>query len=199
MTGHPSSCVNWAKLNMDGVRPDGSVAFTREDGSPIHNFFNQSSFTTETLVQERNVTVINKNIDLRKVGPLGCGFVTGSGTVFNGLNPKEGTTIAIVGTGAVGSAALMAAKIKGCSKIICVDIHDSRLEMAKELGATDTINSLNEDWVDKVHEITNGEGVDFAIDTTGISAIMHQAITALASGGHLAPIAVTAKTLEFMP
>lgn len=199
LTGHPSSCINWGKLNFAGVRPDRSVAFTREDGSPIHNFFNQSSFTTETLVQERNITVIDKDIDLRKVGPLGCGFVTGSGTVFNGLNPKEGTTIAIVGTGAVGSAALMAAKIKGCSKIICVDIHDSRLEMAKELGATDTINSLNEDWVDKVHEITNGEGVDFAIDTTGISAIMHQAITALASGGHLAPIAVTAKTLEFMP
>lgn len=199
LTGHPSSCINWGKLNFAGVRPDGSVAFTREDGSPIHNFFNQSSFTTETLVQERNITVIDKNIDLRKVGPLGCGFVTGSGTVFNGLSPKEGTTIAIVGTGAVGSAALMAAKIKGCSKIICVEIHDSRLEMAKELGATDTINSLNEDWVDKAHEITNGEGVDFAIDTTGISAIMHQAITALASGGHLAPIAVTAKTLEFMP
>lgn len=199
LTGHPSSCINWAKLNKTGTRPDGSFAFTRDDGSPIHNFFNQSSFTTETLVQERNVTVIDKDIDLRKVGPLGCGFVTGSGTVFNGLKPKEGDTIAIVGTGAVGSGALMAAKIKGCSKIICVDIHDSRLEMAKELGATDTINSLKENWVDKVKELTNGEGVNFAIDTTGISAIMHQAITALASGGHLAPIAVTAKTLEFMP
>lgn len=199
LTGHPSSCVNWGQLNFAGVRPDGSVAFTREDGSPIHNFFNQSSFTTETLVQERNVTVIDKDIDLRKVGPLGCGFVTGSGTVFNGLDPEEGSTIVIVGTGAVGSAALMAAKIKGCSKIICVDIHDSRLEMAKELGATDTINSLNEDWVKKVKELTNGQGVNYAIDTTGISAIMHQAITALASGGHLAPIAVTAKTLEFLP
>ncbi len=199
LTGHPSSCVNWAKLNMAGVRPDGSVAFTRADGSPIHNFFNQSSFTTETLVQERNVTVIDKSIDLRKVGPLGCGFVTGSGTVFNGLKPKEGDTIAIVGTGAVGSGALMAAKIKGCAKIICIDIHDNRLAMAKELGATDTINSLKEDWVEKVKALTGGEGVNFAIDTTGISAIMHQAITALASGGHLAPIAVTSKTLDFMP
>ncbi|KRM44856.1 Aryl-alcohol dehydrogenase [Lentilactobacillus parabuchneri] len=120
LTGHPSSCVNWAKLNMEGVCPDGSVAFTREDGSPIHNFFNQSSFTTETLVQERNVTVIDKTIDLRKVGPLGCGFVTGSGTVFNGLNPKEGTTIAIVGTGAVGSAALMAAKIKAAQRLFAL-------------------------------------------------------------------------------
>jgi aryl-alcohol dehydrogenase len=199
LTGHPSSCVNWDQLNFKGVRPDGSLAFTRLDGSPIHNFFNQSSMTTETLVQERNVTVIDQAIDLRKVGPLGCGFVTGSGTVFNGLNPKEGSSIVIVGTGAVGSAALMAAKIKGCTTIICVDIHDSRLEMAKELGATDTINSLNEDWVAKVKELTNGQGVDFAIDTTGISAIMHQAISALASGGHLAPIAVTQKTLEFMP
>lgn len=199
LTGHPASCVNWAKLNTAGVRPDGSVAFTRENGEPIHNFFNQSSFTTETLVQERNVTVIDKSIDLRKVGPLECGFVTGSGTVFNGLNPKEGDSIVIVGTGAVGSGSLMAAKIKGCSKIICVDIHDNRLRMAKELGATDTINSSKEDWVKRVKELTNGEGANFIIDTTGVAEVMHQSVTALASGGHLAPVAVTAKTLSFMP
>ncbi len=118
-------------------------------------------------MQERNITVVDPEIDLTKVGPLGCGFVTGSGTVFNGLDPEEGSTIAIVGTGAVGAGALMAAKIKGCSKIICVDIHDNRLATALEIGATDTINSLNEDWVAKVKELTNGEGVDYAVDTTG--------------------------------
>ncbi len=197
LRGHPSSCINWAKLNTAGTRPDGSFAFSKDDGTNVSNFFNQSSFTTETLVQDRNVTVVGKDVDLRKVGPLGCGFITGSGTVFNGLNPKEGSTIAIVGTGAVGSGALMAAKIKGCEKIICVDIHDNRLAQAKELGATDTINSADEDWVAKVKELTNGQGVDYAIDTTGVAPVMHQAVDALASGGHLAPIAVTTKELSF--
>ncbi len=196
LTGHPSSCVNWDALNFAGTRPDGSYAFTKDNGSAISNFFNQSSFTTTTLVQERNVIVVDKDIDLRKVGPLGCGFVTGSGTVFNGLDPEEGSTIAIVGTGAVGAGALMAAKIKGCSKIICIDIHDNRLETALELGATDTINSMNEDWVAKVKELTGGEGVDYAVDTTGVAPVMLQAVDALASGGHLAPIAVTSKTLD---
>ena len=198
-TGHPSSCLNWANLNTAGVRPNGETPFHKEDGTPVHNFFNQSSFTTETLVQANNVTVIDKSIDLRKVGPLGCGFVTGSGTVFNGLKPEAGSIIAIVGTGAVGAGSLMAASIRGCAKIICVDIVDQRLETAKELGATDVINSKKDDWVAKIKELTNQKGVDYAIDTTGRAEIMKQCVSALASGGHFAPIAVTAQTLEFMP
>lgn len=197
--GHPSSCVNWGKLNMSGTRPNGEVAFKKADGTPVSNFFNQSSFTTETLVSERNVTVVDKSIDLRKVGPLGCGFVTGSGTVFNGLHPKEGRTMAIVGTGAVGAAAIMAAKIRGLGQIIGVDIVDSRLKMAKNLGATDTVNSKDSDWVKAVRDLTGGLGVDYLIDTTGVAPIMAHGVAALASGGHFAPIAVTNKTLSFMP
>ncbi len=199
LKGHPSSCLDWAKLNMAGVRPDGSVAFKKEDGEDVHNFFNQSSFATETIVQDRNVTVVDKGIDLRKVGPLGCGFVTGSGTVFNGLNPEEGSTLVVIGTGAVGAGAIMAAKIRGCADIIGVDLVDHRLETAKELGCTYTINSSKTDWVKDLKEYTDGRGADYAVDTTGVSAVMKQALDALGSGGHLAPIAVTNKSLEFLP
>ncbi|WP_125710245.1 NAD(P)-dependent alcohol dehydrogenase [Companilactobacillus zhongbaensis] len=190
LDGRPAACFNWNKLNMEGFNAEGKTPFSRDDGTEVHNFFNQSSFATETIVDDRNVTVVGDDIDLRKVGPLGCGFVTGSGTVFNALQPKVGSAIVIFGTGAVGLGALMAAKITGCNTLICVDVVGHRLETAKKIGATHIINSKEEDPVKKIKEITNG-GVDYAIDTTGISPVMTQAFESLTSGGKFAPVAVT--------
>ncbi|AKP67372.1 NAD(P)-dependent alcohol dehydrogenase [Companilactobacillus ginsenosidimutans] len=190
LNGRPAACLNWNALNMEGVNGDGGTPFSKLDGTPVHNFFNQSAFSTETIVDDRNITVIDDDIDLRKVGPLGCGFVTGSGTVFNGLKPEVGSSLVIFGTGAVGLGALMAGKISGCSKLICVDVVPSRLETAKEIGADYTINSKEEDAVARIREITGG-GADYAIDTTGISPVMQQAFDSLTSGGKVAPLAVT--------
>lgn len=180
---------------MSGVRPDGDYDF-KEGSTNIANMFNQSSFTTTTVVSERNAIKVDKDVDLRKVGPLGCGYVTGSGTVFNNLQPKPGETIAVFGTGAVGLAAMMAGRISGCTKIIAVDIVPSRLELAKELGATEVINSKEEDPVEKIKSLTNGYGVDYTVDTTGIPAVTRQAIDALAQGGTCAGVAVTPNKVE---
>lgn len=190
LNGRPAACVNWNRLNMEGTRIDDSVPFFTEDGTPVKMLFNQSSFASETIVDDRNVTVIDKKINLRKVGPLGCGFVTGSGTVFNGLKPEVGSSLVIFGTGAVGLGALMAAKITGCSKVICVDIVPKRLELAESLGADFVINSKESDPVAEIRKITDG-GANYVIDTTGITPVMQQAFEALASGGVFAPLAVT--------
>ncbi len=195
-TGHPSVCNDWMKLNFSGVREDGSHTFYKEDGTPVKNFYGHSSFTTHTLVHESNLTKVDADVDLRLVGPLGCGFLTGSGTVMNGLKPEVGSSLAVFGTGAVGLAAMMTAKLEGCSTIIAVDIHDSRLEMAKSLGATHTINSNLEDPIKKIAEITGNEGVNYAIDTTGIAPVIKTALAVLARGGVIAPIAVSTNSIE---
>lgn len=195
-TGHPSSCKDWPLLNMSGMRPDGSHVFAKEDGTPVSNFFTQSSFATHTIVNQNNLVKVDQDADLRLIGPLGCGFLTGAGTVVNGLKPKIGDSMVVFGTGAVGLGAVMTAKIEGCSTIIAVDIHDSRLEIARELGATHTINSLTEDLAARVVEITEGQGVNFSIDTTGVSAVMKAAIDVLAVGGITAPVAVTPNSIE---
>lgn len=122
---------------------------------------------------------------------LGCGYVTGSGTVFDNLQ-----TIAVFGTGAVCLVALMAGRISGCTKVIAVDIVFSRLKLAKKLGATETINSKEEDPVEKIKSLTNGYGVDYTVDTTGILAVTHQAIDTLAQDGTCAGIAVTPHTVD---
>ncbi|MCI1554383.1 MAG: NAD(P)-dependent alcohol dehydrogenase [Levilactobacillus sp.] len=202
LAGQPASCEQWVPLNMgSGKRPNGQPVFTDKDDTTqgLGSMFNQASFSTTTLVQESNVTVVGKDVDLRKVGPLGCGFVTGSGTVFNTLKPEPNSTMAIFGTGAVGSAALMAAKISGCAQIISVDIVPERLAMSKEIGATATVNSKEVDAVAAIKELTGGKGVDYAVDTTGLSAVMKQAVDAMGINGVFAPLAVSQKELDLVP
>lgn len=195
LKGMPTKCRSYAQYNLSGVRADGEDHF-QENGQHISDMFNQSSFTTTTVVDQRNAVKIDKSLDLRKVGPLGCGYVTGSGTVLNTLKPKPGDTIAVFGTGAVGLAAMMAGRISGCIKVIAVDIVPERLELAKELGATHTINSKQEDAVAKIKELTGGYGVDWTVDTTGLPAVIKNAISALAQGGTCAAIAVTPHLIE---
>lgn len=118
-------------------------------------------------------------------------------SLFTTTTVTNQQTIAVFGTGAVGLAAMMAGKISGCPRVIAVDIVPSRLELAKELGATDTINSKDEDPVKKIQELTNGYGVDYAVDTTGLPAVMKPALDALAQGGTLVAIAVTPHDFTF--
>lgn len=116
--------------------------------------------------------------------------MTGSGTILNALKPEPGSSIAIFGTGAVGLAGIMAAQIAGCSKIIAIDIHSQRLELAQTLGATHVVNSMNEDAVARIVDIC-GKGADFSMDTTGISAVQIQAIRCLRVYGTMAAVAVS--------
>ncbi|PWA07055.1 aryl-alcohol dehydrogenase [Pueribacillus theae] len=195
-TGHPSSCNQWTTLNVSGARADGSYTFFKTDGTPVSGFFSQSSFSTYTITNVNNLIKVEPEVDLRFVGPLGCGLLTGFGTVVNGLQAKTSSSIAVFGTGGVGLGSLMAAKIEGCSTIIAIDIHDARLETAKELGATHTINSRTENLAERVAEITGGSGVNYSVDTTGIPSVMKASIDVLAIGGVSAPVAVSKDSME---
>jgi len=198
-TGHPSSCSQWRTLNMSGARPDGSHTFFKEDGTPVSNFFTQSSFATYTITNVNNLIKVDPEVDLRLAGPLGCGLLTGFGTVVNGLKPKISSSIAVFGVGGVGIGAIAAAKIKGCSTIIAIDIHDHRLDTARELGATHTINSSTENLTERISEITGGIGINYSVDTTGISSIMKTSIAILGIDGIFVPVAVSPNSIEINP
>ncbi len=183
-SGEPSYCANFESLNCSGTRPDGSSTLFK-DGSPIFgNFFAQSSFASHALANERNVVKVNQDAPIELLGPLGCGFQTGAGAVINVLHPRSGQTIAIFGTGAVGSAAIMAAVLTGCSQIIAVDINPKRLEIAKDLGATRTINPNENNPVQRIQELTGKKnGVDYTLECTGNPEVLLQAIDALGFRG----------------
>ena len=194
--GHPAYCVDFGALVMGGGRPDGSTAFHDQDGSAVSShFFGQSSFATVTNVYERSVVKISKDLPLEMMGPLGCGVQTGAGAVLNVLKPEAGSSIVIFGTGAVGMSGLLAAVLANCTTIIAVDIVDSRLEKAKELGATHTINSKQQDAVERVREITRG-GANYALDATDNSSAFAQMTKSLAVLGHGAMVGATASGTE---
>lgn len=189
LTGHPSVCVDFNLLNFGGKAEDDTHRL-HQSGQDLSTFFGQSSFGTYAIANERNVVKVDKDVDLALLGPLGCGIQTGSGTVLNKLKPEFGSSIAIYGTGAVGLSAIMAAKITECKHVIAIDIHQSRLELAKELGATHVINSKESDVVEEIKKITNG-GTHYGIDTTGVPVVVRQALQALRPLGQLAIVGVT--------
>ena len=170
--GHPQYCVEFYDLNFGGSRKDGSKMFD-DNGSPVSsNFFGQSSFATASNVRARNAVKVDDDAPVELLGPLGCGIMTGSGAVLNVLKPSPGESIAVFGTGAVGLAGMLAAKAAGATTIIMVDIIPSRLEFAKELGATHVVNSKETDAVEAIREITGGRGVSYALDTTGVPQVL---------------------------
>lgn len=194
--GHPSSCEKWFTVNNIGKNPRGEYVLHTDEGEAVNNFFNQSSFATYSLTDESNIVKVSKEIDLRLLGPLGCGLGTGSGAVLRVLNPSVGEGIAIFGTGAVGFAAVMAAKIAGCYPIVAIDINDQRLEKAQELGASHILNSSQANPQDFIMELTEGKGLDYVIDSTGVPPVMTQALHSLANSGTFVPLAVTKKEFE---
>ncbi|MFC4558979.1 NAD(P)-dependent alcohol dehydrogenase [Virgibacillus kekensis] len=192
LTGHPAYCLQFNKLNFGGIMNDETKRLS-QDGEDVSSFFGQSSFGTFAVANERNVVKVDKDVDLSLLGPLGCGIQTGAGTVLNKLKPKSGETIAVYGCGAVGLSAVMAAKIVGCPTIIAVDVHQSRLDTAKELGATHVINGKEQDTVEEIKKITNG-GTNYAVETTSVPALARQSVQALKPLGTSAVVGVTQET-----
>jgi aryl-alcohol dehydrogenase len=187
LTGNPYACENFFELNFTGKMADGSCRL-HKDGQEVSNFFGQSSFSHYSVASERNVVKVPKDVPLEILGPLGCGIQTGSGAVLNKLKPEEGSSIVVFGCGSVGLSALMAAKVANCTTIIAVDLQDSRLELAKELGATHTINPKNvSNTVEEIQKIT-GKGVNYSVETTSIPAVLRQAVDCLATLGKAAVI-----------
>ena len=184
--GRPTHCERFWELNFGFQRLDGSNAMTRS-GVRGH-FFGQSSFATHALATKRNLVKVAKDLPLEMLAPLGCGMQTGAGTVMTSLRVSKGSSIALFGTGAVGLAAFMAARIVGANPIIGVDKEPRRLEVAKELGATHVIDSRHGDVVLGIKGIT-GRGVEYVVDTTGNWRMCQLATIVLNPNGTVALLA----------
>lgn len=195
LTGRPAYCADFFGRNFSGTRPDGSTALANGEEVSSH-FFGQSSFATHVNVAVRSVVKVDNDLPLELLGPLGCGLQTGAGAVINSLEVRPGSSIAVFGTGAVGCAALMAAAAVGATTIVAVDIIDSRLTTATELGATHTINSRTTDVAAEIERITAGRGLDYTLDTTGIPAVLRQAAEILGTGGTVALVGAPAPGTE---
>ena len=177
-------CQQWIPLNLlGGSRLDGSATLTRASGDLHGHFFGQSSFATHALVSARSAVKVDDDLDLSQLAPLGCSVQTGAGAVLNVARPEPGSTIAVFGAGGVGLVAVMAAMLTPAARIIAVDVNAARLELASELGATDTVNPADDDPVSALLGLTGGLGAQYAVETSGRLAVLGQAISSLASAG----------------
>ena len=189
LDGQPRYCLSLGPLVVSGARADGSTALRRLDGSPLHShFFGQSSFATYSVCAANALVPVAPDAPVAILGPLACGISTGAGAVLNVLRPWTGSSIIVYGAGAVGLSAVMAARLTGATTIIAVDRLAPRLSLARELGATETIDvSGGLDPVAAVHEICGGPA-DFAMDCAGVVAVLQQAAASVGMRGTVALI-----------
>ncbi|KAK4052989.1 hypothetical protein OIO90_004113 [Microbotryomycetes sp. JL221] len=189
-SGHPAACATWADWNFGRLRNTdvgNKAAAKGQDGKDIYgHFFGQSSLGRHALVVESSVVKVPQGIDVKTLAPLGCGLQTGAGGVMNVLKPTKDDTVLITGLGAVGMGAMFAAAALNVERIIVVDIVESRLELAKQLGATHAINGKTQDVVAEVKKISkHGIGATKVLEATGVVAVLKTAYEATANRGHV--------------
>jgi aryl-alcohol dehydrogenase len=183
----PAYCHNWFALNFFGTRADGSTALSDAAGQRIHSHvFGQSSFASHAVVNQRNVIRVDKDLPIELLGPLGCGIQTGAGAVLNSCQVRAGSSVAVIGTGAVGLSAIMAAQLAQARTVVALDINDARIALALELGATHGFRADQATYPEHAAAAGCPAGFDTIIDTTGLTDLVNQAIGALAPRGQIA-------------
>ncbi|MET8427925.1 NAD(P)-dependent alcohol dehydrogenase [Nocardia sp. NPDC004860] len=194
----PSYCHNFMPLNYSGLRPDGTGPLSADGESVTGLFFGQSSFATYSLAWERNVVKVPDDVPAAIIAPIGCGIQTGAGAVLRSLDCRPGSALLVAGAGSVGLSAVMAAAVRECATIIVVEPHESRRTLALELGATHVVNPADGPVEEQVRAILPA-GVDYAIDTSGLPAVIGSLIKSMTFHGKLGLIGVPADPTATLP
>ncbi|MBV9538608.1 MAG: Zn-dependent alcohol dehydrogenase [Acidisphaera sp.] len=177
VTGHPNLCES-----VDVKLPPGKAQRLWLNGDIVHQFSNLSSFAEQMLVHENALVKINPDVPLDRAALVGCGVLTGVGAVIHAAKVKPGSTVAVIGCGGVGLSVVSGAALVGAGRIIAVDTLDAKLELARQLGATDVVNASDGDPVAAVLEMTSG-GVPYAFEALGLKVTAEQAFAMLKPGG----------------
>ena len=178
LTGHPNLCENTEVR----LAPGQARRMTWKGGELLLQAFNLSCFAEQMLVHENAMVKIDPDIPLDRAALVGCGVMTGVGAVFNAAKVEPGATVAVIGCGGVGLSAVNGAALAGAERIIAIDTVPSKLEVARELGATDTLNASNADPVKAVRDMTGG-GVHYSFEALGTKTTAEQAFGMLRPGG----------------
>lgn len=180
LTGHMSVCHV-----VDGtpfVRGAEEEPRLMSGSEPVNQFLRLSSFAEQILVHENTLCKISPDMPMDRACLIGCGVITGVGSVFHAAKVEPGSTVAVIGCGGVGLSAINGAAIAGASRIIAVDLADEKLAMAKTFGATDVVNPANGDPVGQVQELTGG-GVHYSFEAIGLKQTAEQALAMLRPRG----------------
>ena len=193
-------CLAIREQQNKGFLPDGTTRLSR-GGEPIRHFMGTSTFAEYTVMPEIALAKVNPEAPLDRACLFACGLSTGLGAAMNTAKVREGSTCVVFGAGMVGLGAVAGCRLQGAERIVCVDLSEDRLELAKGQGATETMIG-GEDVVDKIVESTDGFGADYTFEATGNVKVMRQAVEAARMGWGLATMAGVAgkgETLDVIP
>ncbi|MCF8032322.1 MAG: Zn-dependent alcohol dehydrogenase [Desulfarculaceae bacterium] len=169
-------------LTRGGLMPDGTYRLRKGD-IDIHIMLGVGTFNHFNVVSQNSVLPIDKDVPFDVAALTGCGVITGVGAVLNTAKVKPGSSVVVIGCGGVGINVIQGAVLAGATRIIAVDLLDSKLEQAREFGATHTINSGAGGLVERVIELTKGRGADYAFDMVGSPQVVATAVELIRRGG----------------
>jgi len=181
-TGRPALCEPAAVANGAGTLLSGARRSSLESGEALHHHLGVSGFAQYAVVSERSLVRIDPEVPLLVAALFGCAVLTGVGAVVNTARVEPGSSVVVFGLGGVGLSAVMGAVAAGAYPVIAVDVQDAKLELARQVGATYTLNASCADPVEAVRELTSG-GAAHAIESVGNERVMAQAYVATRRGG----------------
>ena len=179
--GRPALCEPGGAANVVGSLFSGARRL-RLNGKELHHHLGVSAFSTHAVVSHQSLVKVHPDLPLHQAALFGCAVLTGAGAVLNTAKVEPGSKIAVIGLGGIGLNALLAAKLVGAERIVAIDALDEKLDFAKQLGATDAFNAMDEDCVAQVREATNG-GVNYAIEAVGLVKALTLAYDITRRGG----------------
>ncbi|GAA4368863.1 zinc-binding dehydrogenase [Paeniglutamicibacter cryotolerans] len=188
--GRDDLCLNFFSQNrLKGTLYDGTSRIFRPNGQPLA-MYSMGGLAQYAVVPANNVFALPAGLPLVNSSILGCAVFTAYGAVRHAADLRHGDTVAVYGSGGIGSNLIQVARALGASQIIAVDIRDDQLAAARALGATDTINSRTEDVTARLLELTSGRGVDVAFEARGLPETMVRASEAVTDGGKLVAVGI---------
>ncbi|MFN3929381.1 MAG: zinc-binding dehydrogenase, partial [Thermoflexus sp.] len=181
-TGRPALCENGNRANVAGTLLDGSRHFRDPQGRELHHHLGVSAFSHYTVAAQESLIKIDPAVPLEKAALFGCAVITGVGAVVNTARVEPGAAVAVFGLGGVGLSVVMGARLAGAYPIVAVDLLPSKLELARQLGATHVVNAKDTDPVEAVKDLTGG-GAHYAFECVGSERVLIQAYQATRRGG----------------
>jgi S-(hydroxymethyl)glutathione dehydrogenase / alcohol dehydrogenase len=199
-SGRTNLCLAIREQQNAGYLPDGTTRLSR-DGEPIRHFMGTSTFAEYTVMPEIALAKVSPDAPLDRACLFACGLSTGLGAAMYKAQVEEGSTCAVFGAGMVGLGAVAGCRLQGAERIICFDLSEERLALARHHGATDT-RVAHQDTVGEILEMTGGFGADYTFEATGLVDVMRQAVESARMGWGLCTIAGVAgkgETLDIVP
>jgi Zn-dependent alcohol dehydrogenase len=192
----PGLCQAVAGAKSQGMLGTGVRRLKSINGDSINHYSGISVYAQYAVVTPQSLIKIDKSVPLDIASLFGCAVITGAGAVFNSARVPKGSSVAVIGLGGVGLTAVMAAKQAGASRIIGIDLLDSKFGLAKTLGATECLQASDADIIQKVRDLTDG-GVDFAFEISGHPSALEMAQAITVRGGEVVGVGVNKASAIF--